>query len=268
MSDIKLFVCCHAPANVPAHPLLRPLQVGAALAEERFPGFARDDEGENISDRNRAYCELTGQFWAWKNVPADWYGLFHYRRYLYPDPDARRPYVIQREPDPDALGYNRFAALIERYDMILPKGEDMWLPVRAHYGQAHRAADLARMEEIVRQMHPEMADAMEVYLSGTKQYFGNIFIMGRDVFQDYCGWLFPLLAAYDAEVPDRPPRTDGYLAERLLGEYAAYRWHELKTLELPRAHFYTGGAYCKKRLLNALLPPGTRRRAAVKSLKE
>ena len=96
--DIRLFVCCHQPSSVPEHPLLYPIQVGAALADTHFPGFLHDDSGENISRKNRVYCELTAQYWAWKNVEADYYGFFHYRRYLYPDTTAKRPYIIKREP--------------------------------------------------------------------------------------------------------------------------------------------------------------------------
>ena len=92
--DIKLFVCCHRPCEVPGHPLLVPLQVGAALADGHFAGFVHDDTGDNISHKNRSYCELTGQYWAWKNAEADYYGFFHYRRYLYPDQTAGRPYRI------------------------------------------------------------------------------------------------------------------------------------------------------------------------------
>ena len=84
MGDINLFVCCHNESEVPAHPLLIPIQVGTALAERRFAGYAHDDEGENISRKNRAYCELTAQYWAWKNCQAEYVGFFHYRRYLYP----------------------------------------------------------------------------------------------------------------------------------------------------------------------------------------
>ena len=87
MAKIQLFVCCHQPSFVPEHPLLAPIQVGAALAEERFPGF------------------------------------LHYRRYLYPEPEARLPYRLERSPAPevlDRLGYGRFGELIGRYDVILP----------------------------------------------------------------------------------------------------------------------------------------------------
>ncbi len=268
--DIRLFVCCHKPAAVPAHPLLFPIQVGAALTEERFPGFLRDDTGENISAKNRAYCELTAQYWAWKNVEADCYGFFHYRRYLYPAPDARRPYRIEREPTAallDHLGYETFPELIGAHELVIPKGEDMGLTVREHYGRAHRPEDLALAEEILRESHPEMEDALERYLAGTVCYFGNIFIMRREVFRDYCGWLFPLLEEFDRRAGlGAGPRADGYLAERLLGVYAAARRKELRVLELPRVHFYTGGEYIRRRALNALLPPGTGRRSAVRKI--
>lgn len=42
----------------------------------------RDNEGDNISGKNPDYCELTAQYWAWKNIDCDYYGFFHYRRYL------------------------------------------------------------------------------------------------------------------------------------------------------------------------------------------
>lgn len=274
MAKIELFVCCHQPVPVPEHPLLRPIQVGAALAERRFPGFLYDDTGDNISAKNRSYCELTAQYWAWKNAEADYYGFFHYRRYLYPAPGAKRPYRIEREPTPallDKLGYGGFSKLIGQYDLIVPKGEDMHLPVREHYANApfHHGRDLSLAERIVNEQHPEMAQAAAEYLSDTVCYFGNIYIMRRQVFQDYCAWLFPVLEEFDrrADVSGYSPqerRVNGYLAERLLGVYVTFQRERLNVLELPRVHFHSGPEHVRRRLLNAVLPPGSRRRNLVK----
>lgn len=274
MAEIKLLVSCHRLFPVPEHPLLVPIQVGTALSGEHFPGFLHDNEGENISAKNPAYCELTAQYWAWKNLRADYCGFFHYRRYLYPDTGAKLPYRIEGTPTPellDRLGYGRFSELISHYDMILPKGEDMRLPVREHYANApfHHRRDLDLMEALIRKRRPDYVPAMEKYLSGTVCYFGNIFIAGWEVFEDYCGWLFPLLEEFDrrADVAGYGPqegRVDGYLAERLLGVWATHHW-ELRQLELPRVHFIEDPEKRrKKQLVNLLLPPGSKRRSVVK----
>ena len=69
---IKLFVSCHKSGiYIPPNKLLAPIQVGTKLAQSRLPMMMHDDEGNNISEKNRSYCELTGQYWAWKNVDAD-----------------------------------------------------------------------------------------------------------------------------------------------------------------------------------------------------
>lgn len=276
--DIKLYVCCHQPFEVPDHPLLVPIQVGAALTDKHFGGFLHDDSGENISEKNRSYCELTAQYWAWKNVRANYYGFFHYRRYLYPDVDFRLPYRLEDKPSLqllERLGYGTLEGLIERYDLVVPKAENMYVPVREHYANApfHHGKDLALVEAIIRERYPEYVDAMEAYLSGTLCYFGNICIMKRQVFDEYCTWLFDILAEFDRRADfsgygTQELRVDGYLAERLLGIYYARHRDELKTLELPRVHFESSPAQLrKKRALNALLPPGSRRRSYIKNLK-
>jgi len=277
MADIKLFVCCHQPTEVPKHPLLVPIQVGAALADSHFPGFLHDDFGDNISAKNRSYCELTAQYWAWKNVDADYYGFFHYRRYLYPDIRTKRPYRIAKKakiPLLDKCGYKDFANLIQRYDLILPTGEDMRITVRDHYADApfHHREHLELIEKIVRDNSPEYNAALEEYLSGTICYFGNIFIMRKALFQDYCKWLFPILKEFDkkANIDDnnsQEMRADGYLAERLLGVYETYH-QEIRKMELPRIHFIPNSKERYAKIgLNIILPPGSLRRCLIKKMK-
>ena len=41
-----------------------------------------DDEGDNISNLNDKICEITAMYWGWKHLDADYYGMFHYRRYF------------------------------------------------------------------------------------------------------------------------------------------------------------------------------------------
>ena len=277
MNDVKLFVCCHQPAQVPEHPLLSPIQVGAALADRHFPGYLHDDTGDNISAKNRSYCELTAQYWAWKNIEADYYGFFHYRRYLYPDINAKLPYRVEREVSLSLLGklgYAAFEQLIRQYDVIVPKSENMYVSARDHYANApyHHRKDLELAEQIVRKQCPDMAGALDVYFSGTVCYFGNIYIMRREIFCDYCAWLFPILEEFDqrTDISDYSPqerRVDGYLAERLLGIYVTFRRSKLKILELPRVHFYPRGEYTRRKLLNTVLPPGSQQRSMIKRLK-
>ena len=273
MADIKLFVCCHRPEKVPKYPPLYPIQVGTVLSEVRFPGFLYDNTGENISEKNRFYCELTAQLWAWMIVQADYYGFFHYRRYLYPDAKAKRPYLIRGAPSIELLESLRFSSLeelIPQYDLILPKRENMYLSVREHYAKApyHHGWNLERAVEILLKNHPEYRGAAEQYLSGSGCYFGNIFIARREIFHDYCSWLFPILSEFD-RLPDtsgysaQEQRVDGYLAERLLGIWAVAHT-ELQTLELPRVHFYSGLEYIRQYLLSVLLPPGSWQRYTVK----
>jgi len=277
MPDIRIYVCCHKPFNVPKCDILVPMQVGAALADNHFDNFVCDDTSDNISSRNRSYCELTALYWAWKNEVHDYYGLFHYRRYLYPDPDEKLPYTISKRADEatlEKLGYASFPEYISGFDLIMPKGEDMHVSVWNHYKNApfHHIEDLSLLKEIIEKDYPEYTNAMNDYFSQTLNYFGNICIMKKEIFFDYCSFLFGVLNKFDEKsdtgsygIQDK--RVDGYLGERLLGIYYTKRKSELKTAELPRVHFMSGSSYFKQKTINTLLPPGSEMRAKIKKLK-
>ena len=275
MSDIKILVSCHKHFFVPNHALLFPIHTGAALSSVSFDGFLKDNSGDNISAKNHRYCELTAQYWAWKNLSADYYGFFHYRRYLYPDTKSKLVYRVEANPSDKILkklNFDSMASLIDKYDIIAPVAEDMKVSVREHYkyAQYHFSSDLQLIEKIVLLQHPGMKSAMEKYLSGSKQYFGNIFIMKKQLFFEYCQWLFPILEEFERECDisgrnTQELRAPGYIAERLFGVFYTYRRETSRCLEIPKVCFEPSTmSLLEKRCLNSMFPPGSLRRYKLK----
>ena len=81
MSSMKIYVLTHKKFDYEKNDLYEPLLNGSALLNEDF-GYTRDDTGDNISNLNPYYAELTGEYWAWKNSNVDIIGFCHYRRYF------------------------------------------------------------------------------------------------------------------------------------------------------------------------------------------
>lgn len=238
---IKLFVSTHAEnVAVPDVPFVVPVQVGAALADRHFAGMAHDDEGDSISDKNKSYCELTAQWWAWKNVDADYYGFMHYRRYFsFADErwdtnhfgDVFMP--TNDEPTMALLGYTEenVRAHVAPYDFVTcePGSFVEGTTIREQYEVSwqHHIEDLDCVLQIIRERHPEFSEVAERYINGTEGYFCNMFIMRRALFEDYSAWLFDILAEHErrrdlSDYDVQSYRVSGYLAERLCGIYLTW----------------------------------------------
>ena len=78
--DIVMLVATHKKYSFPSDDVYMPLHVGKEGKEDL--GYEGDNTGENISNKNTMYCELTGMYWAYKNISCNYIGLVHYRRYF------------------------------------------------------------------------------------------------------------------------------------------------------------------------------------------
>ncbi|MFI3255667.1 MAG: DUF4422 domain-containing protein [Eubacteriales bacterium] len=274
MLSVKLYVSSHKEFPIPKHPLIQGIYLGNHV--DLLP---KDNTGENISHKNPYYCELTAQYWVWKNQVADYYGFFHYRRYLSPRTRNSLPYSIEKLPNEFCLNrmdFSKFQELVYDYDLIAPKGEEMHLSVEAHYASApdHHKKHLDIAKKSLVEMWPEYENSMEVYFSQSKIYFGNMYIMSRAVFLDYCAWLFPVLEDLEAEIDFdslsvAEQRVIGYVAERLFGVYYTHRKEDLRVLEVPRVDFEPNfRVRTGKKLVNFLLPPESKRRFWVKGCRK
>lgn len=243
--DIRIFVSTHKDADYFDSRILQPVQVGSAKAPFRFGGTFHDDRGENISDLNPMYCELTTQYWAWKNVDAEYYGFCHYRRYFDFSPvrhtenvygEIIDEYIDEETQKKYCLDDASIEKMVRQYDVITTEIKDLRKfpgdagTPRAQYHLAPRLvdADLDRVIEILKEMHPEYAQDADAFLDGSRSCFCNMFIMRKDIFFDYCSWLFPILEEFVARTDmslysKEALRTPGHLSERLFNVY--YQHH-------------------------------------------
>ena len=260
---VRIFVSTHKPAQFFESDILQPVQVGAVRSGNTPIGCAfMDSTGDNISHLNPMYCELTTQYWAWKNCDAEYYGFCHYRRYF--DFGSERheenawgeimwPYIDEKSQREFGLDDENIARAIEGYDVITTEFKDLrdfpadYETPLEHYDAAPhlRIEDLERTMDILKEMHPDYAEDVDEFLNGNTSCFCNMFIMRKKIFQDYCAWLFPILqrfmdetdmSHYDKEML----RTPGHLSERLLNIF--YRHHMRigagwKTKQVQCVHF-------------------------------
>ncbi|HEV5298472.1 TPA: DUF4422 domain-containing protein, partial [Streptococcus pneumoniae] len=71
MTNIKIIVATHKSFEMPQNKeLYFPVHVGCEGKDDL--GYQGDNTGENISQLNPYYCELTGLYWAWKNLDCDY----------------------------------------------------------------------------------------------------------------------------------------------------------------------------------------------------
>jgi len=284
MPDIKLYIACHKPVQLPAHPFIYPVHAGAACSALKYDNMLSDNTGEHISEKNNAYCELTVQYWAWKNQQADYYGFFHYRRFLSFQTTEKQMCKVCIVPDETTLhraGYDaeNLIQSIMPYDILLPYAEKTTETVYEKYAHAkhHFAEDLDLMLNIVLQTYPQYQTATEQYINGHKQYYFNMYIMQHDLFHQYCGWLFPLLSKFDAAnqtekygADRQAQRVNGYLAERLFGIWYTYQQQNsyIRSMELPYLYFAMDDKkdYYKQYMKNKLLPPGSSRKHLVQQI--
>lgn len=223
--DLKILVAAHKKYWMPADDVYMPIQVGAEGKEPL--GYTPDNTGDNISAKNPNYCELTGLYWAWKNLECEYIGLCHYRRYF-----GRNVHTKDIEKKKKAIFRRRdYEKLLQTYDVILPKKRNYYIEtVRSQYEHAHFKKDLDEVERIIAEKYPEYSDAFAKVMDRRKLHILNMFVMKKCYFDEYCTWLFDILFELERRIDistydTYEARIYGFLSERLFNV-----WLERKKL--------------------------------------
>ena len=243
---IQIVVAAHKLYPMPRDPVYLPVQAGRALHEPL--GFTGDNSGENISAKNPYYCELTCLFWAWKNLDADALGLCHYRRYF-----AGRPFGSKWER---ILTGEQVEKLLSKVPAVLPKKRNYYIETGwSQYAHAHHEEDLIAVRAILEAQYPAYVPAFDRTLGRTKGHRFNMFIMRREALDDYCTWLFGVLAELEAkldisEYSSNDQRVFGFVAERLLDvwiETEGVPYCECPVIHMESQHWLKKGSAFLKR---------------------
>lgn len=206
--DLKIVVASHKEYDMPKEDHYLPVFVGAAVSDLDLP-YQRDDDGENISDKNSTYCELTGLYWAYRNLKADYLGLCHYHRYM----------------DIDDID-------IGKYDVILPKKRHYYIEtVYDQYRHAHGSEGLDIAREIIEKDYPEYLESFDECMNRRSLHLFNMFIMKYGIFVDYCEFLFDILFKIEKRMGN-VERIYGHISERLLDVYLERNHFEYKEVNL------------------------------------
>lgn len=179
------------------------IQVGAALTDKRIAdGVITDNIGDNISERNRQFCELTGLYWIWKHAKEDVVGLVHYRRhFLLPD---------------------NWVEIFEenKVDVILPVPLYVAPNVEVNYKERHTPSDWDFVMGYIKDHYSEDYDQAAAFFQDGFYSPCNMFIARRQVLDELCSWMFPIIFALADYAGTREDsyqnRYPGFISERLI----------------------------------------------------
>lgn len=253
--EIKIFVSRRIDLDSTAvdNPLYVPVRCGAVFDKNPDSPLLGDNTGDNISEKRMTLCEFTVQYWAWKNVEADYYGLCHYRRYLSFGAREEKPNDHGLVPCPmlnrsamaryGLTDADKMRSEIKQYDLLypqpapvakmpLPRGtartvRELW---DAHDGIFFEKKVIDRMFELIDELFPEYSASARAYFDGEYHIGYNCYIMRRALFERLCQFQFPIMEALERELDlsdytAEMRRTPAYVGEMLFGVFVYHLLH-------------------------------------------
>lgn len=241
MSNISVFISYHKNYHLFKNSILKPIHVGSALANHKL-NMQLDCDGINISDKNPNFCELTAQYWAWKNCNSDYIGFMHYRRLfnfsekIYPedkwgcvvDHDVTNIYGKY------GLDDKNLQQLVCQYDVVIAKkwnvsnaGSKDMFDHYLHSDPKLHISDYKKALEILIMRYPLYKDAVKQYNDSEVGHFNNMFILRKELFDEYSEMMFNVLFELEKNLDIshydmQEARVFGYISEWIFGIYITF----------------------------------------------
>lgn len=194
--DTKIIVATHKKYEMPSDEIYLPVQVGKE--GKASLGYIGDNNGDNISNKNSAYCELTGLYWGWKNLECDYMGLVHYRRHFTNNQIFS---INSKRKMENVLTSEEVNKLVPKYKIIVPKKRRYYIEsLYEHYKHTHYVEHLDITRNIIEEKYPEYLKYLDKAYSSRSGYMFNMYIMDKKLSDEYCKWLFDILFELEKRV--------------------------------------------------------------------
>jgi len=241
MEKINILVATHKRYKMPKYKIYLPIHVGKKGKDGI--GFKGDDTGKNISEKNPYFCELTGIYWAWKNLKSNYIGLVHYRRHFKGNTKSKNKFE-------QVLNEKEVMNLLKDNDIILPKKRNYYIEtLYSHYEHTMYIEPLDITGEIIKDKYPEYHKEFELLKKRKTAHMFNMFIMKKEIMDKYCEWLFDVLFELEKRVDNFKydnfhARFYGRVSELLLDVWLntnGYKYKEVPVLNMEKVNWWKKG---------------------------
>lgn len=168
----------------------------------------KDSTGENIFEKSPIYGELSAYYWIWKNFEqkTDYIGFCQFYHFMDFTSDSKvfAPFNL--------IYLDEFAQLFENYteenvldftqgfDVVVPAQIPLNTTLYEQYLKSHGKEDLGLATNVIKEIYPDYAEAVNAAMSANSMFpLGNV-IMKKEIFNDFCEWLFGLLAEVEKRI--------------------------------------------------------------------
>ncbi len=231
--NAKILIAAHKLYDMPKDDIYLPMHVGSE-GKDPLP-YQADNEGENISEKNAGFCELTGLYWGWKHLDCDYLGLAHYRRHFSAKPLW---YRLTHKPMDCVLTEKELKKLTEKYRIIVPRKRYYVIEtLYSHYEHTHYIKHLDITRRILEKKYPEYLKSFDQVMKQTSGHMFNMYIMTKELSDEYCEWIFDILFELEKELGDEvksyspfQARCFGRVSELMLNVWLAQRGEKYKEI--------------------------------------
>jgi hypothetical protein len=227
-SKLRILVCYYKDIFLkPNHESYYLLQCGVDSTGIDL-GIQKDNLNSNISSRNKYWSEITGLYWAWKNLPkTDYVGLCSYRRYFNFKYSSKPIEIITLESASkiNSIEIPNLNTIFKSHDIIIPIPYTFAYNFKKICEMNYRIEDFKVLQNCIHELFPDYDDAYFKIFNQTNKFIGhNMFIMKWDDYNEYCNWVFIILFEVEKKIDPTEYsitqiRVFGYMHEILLSVF-------------------------------------------------